>query len=737
MSSQESHLYEFGSYTLIPAERLLLRAGKPVALTPKAFETLLVLVRRAGRLVEKSELLAEVWPDTSVEESNVAQNIFTLRRLLSSDGDGTEYIETVPKRGYRFLAPVTVLENRVEPAFTANGHASDASTPIPNLADTQPDANVIASETTRRASPPTRSRKGLVGLLGIAVLLGGVSFFAARLSSTPAAPQLAPRAVSLTRLMTSDSRIPSAAISPDGRYFAHVIQNGEGTAILLRQVSTITDLEIVPLERGAWFCALSFSPDGDLLYYVKATSAGVSTLNRVSTLGGTPQKVLTAIDSHAALSPDGKQLAFVRELAPTENALVLAATDGTNERILARRRRPLSAFSASDRGGPAWSPDGSTIATGVISLDGGYHGEVVTLSVSDGSQKSLTSHRWHQVAQVAWLADGSGLIVTAREPSGSAQIWHVAYPGGAARKIITDLNDHRDISLTADSRLLLAVQNDRRAILDFVPPLPRTAAKRTTEGMNEGYYGLAWTPTGELVYASDASGNPDLWLLARDGVTARRLTADPEHDSTPSVSPDGRLITFLSRRQGGNPHIWRMDIDGSNQRQLTSQLSEGTPSFTPDGQWVVYAEAGAGIWTVPAEGGAPSQIIAGDYHTPSVSPDGKQLVCFARNERGTGPTQLALVPMTTGATAIRSLDMPESLASPTIRWTADSRALIYLALENGTTTLRTLPLDGNKGEILNTFPGQHHFNFARSATGHLALARVTTADHVVLIRDFR
>src|SRR5687767_2112070 len=104
MSKLESNLYEFGPYRLLPQERLLLRDGEPVALTPKAFETLVVLVERCGRLVGKDELLDEVWAGANVEESNIAQNVFALRRVLGAGTDGRPYIETVPKRGYRFLA---------------------------------------------------------------------------------------------------------------------------------------------------------------------------------------------------------------------------------------------------------------------------------------------------------------------------------------------------------------------------------------------------------------------------------------------------------------------------------------------------------------------------------------------------------------------------------------------------------------------------------------------------------
>lgn len=116
MTKQLSHVYEFGPFRLNETECLLLRDGRPVPLTPKAFAILSVLVRKCGRLVEKSELMEAVWPDTFVEESNLTQNIFTLRRLLGKDARGRPYIETVSRRGYRFTAEVRELPDEGLPA---------------------------------------------------------------------------------------------------------------------------------------------------------------------------------------------------------------------------------------------------------------------------------------------------------------------------------------------------------------------------------------------------------------------------------------------------------------------------------------------------------------------------------------------------------------------------------------------------------------------------------------------
>lgn len=98
--------YHFGPYRLDVSQRVLLRDGKPVSLTLKAFDTLIALVQKQGLVVEKDDLMKQVWPDACVEDSNLTQNIFTLRRVLGETADGLKYIETVPRRGYRFVVPV-------------------------------------------------------------------------------------------------------------------------------------------------------------------------------------------------------------------------------------------------------------------------------------------------------------------------------------------------------------------------------------------------------------------------------------------------------------------------------------------------------------------------------------------------------------------------------------------------------------------------------------------------------
>src|ERR671913_1064331 len=104
-------IYRFGPFSLDVADRSLKRQGSPISLTPKTFDLLVALIENAGRLVEKDALLRSVWPDVAVEEGNLTKGVFSLRQLLEEEG-GPRYIETVPKRGYRFIAPVTTTASQ-------------------------------------------------------------------------------------------------------------------------------------------------------------------------------------------------------------------------------------------------------------------------------------------------------------------------------------------------------------------------------------------------------------------------------------------------------------------------------------------------------------------------------------------------------------------------------------------------------------------------------------------------
>ena len=131
MRELTSHVYEFGPFCLDAGRRVVLRAGQVVPLTSKAFDTLLALIENRSRVVDKDELLKLIWPDTVVEERNVAVNISTLRKVLGDSLESHDYIVTLPGRGYRFVAPVRELQGQVAAGNTGDDDSDAGPTDAP------------------------------------------------------------------------------------------------------------------------------------------------------------------------------------------------------------------------------------------------------------------------------------------------------------------------------------------------------------------------------------------------------------------------------------------------------------------------------------------------------------------------------------------------------------------------------------------------------------------------------
>jgi Tol biopolymer transport system component/predicted Ser/Thr protein kinase len=560
----------------------------------------------------------------------------------------------------------------------------------------------------------------LAGVLAIGVLLW-------RASRT--APPF--KRVEFSRL-TSTGRASSAAISPDGRYVVHVMSDAGRQSLWMRQVATGSNVMITP-PNTASFPGLTFSPDGDFVYYTKLEKdSGTATLYQLPVLGGTPRTVIVDVDSPITFSPDGRRIAFLRH-RNDEIGLLVANADGSGERKLAVRKPP--AFFPMGR--LSWSPDGKLIAcaAGVFGA-GGLYQNVVAVPVAGGPERPLTSARWISALAVAWLADGRGLAVALTErPATNPQIYYLSYPGGELRRITNDLNNYTGVSATADSSALVTVQTETVANLWVAPVEQPAEASQITSGsaLRDGANGLSWTPDGRIVYTSSGSGNMELWMTNADGSASRQLTADRSVALFPRVCPDGRAILFTSLRATGNIHIWKMEPDGSALQQVTSGTGELYSDCSPDGKWAAYVKLNVNdpkLWKVPLEGGNAVQLSEETGVYPAISPDGKSIASayFNGNKRG-----IAIRPWEGGKPA-QYLDLP---AAP-VRWSADGKSLLFEKEEAGVSNIWLQPLPGGAARKLTAFKTQRIFSFDISRDGkRLAMSRGAVNNDVVMIKDMK
>ena len=542
--------------------------------------------------------------------------------------------------------------------------------------------------------------------------------------------------------LTTSGNVTSAAISPDGKYAAYAIDEAGKQGLWVRQIAIANNIRIVaPAEVD--YRGLTFSPDGSYVYYVSYERSGISgnsrgRLYQVPVLGGSVREVKQDVDSPVSFSANGKQFAFVREIPEQgEEALIVASEDGSNERQLASRKFPehLSMNSA-----PVWSPDGKRIAYAVEGADaGGFYMKVVEVQVADRVEKIISPQRWLEIGEMAWLSDGSALIITAQSGDSSfVQVWHLSYPNGEARRITNDLSDYRGISLSANSTALLTVQ---RQTFTSIWVMPKGAGQpaQITSGAGR-YFDLSWTPEGKILYASDASGNADIWEIEADGTNQKQLTAGAGRNYGPVASPDGRYILFHSNRSG-IWQIWRMNADGSHPLPLTNSKEESNwAQVSPDGRFVIYQHVGAGtlatLWRVSINGGAPERLTNDLAMRPSISPDGKLVAYWQKEQTPNAPWRIAVVPFEGGAPA-QLLDVPQSAANgnSVLHWSQDGSAVIYIDLRDGVTNLLSQPLTGGPPKPLTNFNKDQFYAFDLSRDGKLILARGLRTNDAILIND--
>lgn len=743
-----NRLFTFANYQLDEEEYLLLRDGKSVPLQPKVFATLLALVERHGHIVGKEELMQIIWPDTFVEEINLAKNISILRKTLGSNDPadpGQEFIETVPKRGYRFVCPVQEAFKESSDTTAKKLTPEQANVIISDLKEDKPSVQPVLPEIIQE-SPSKKSFKWIFAVLIFVLGISGSCWLYGQnkhdVPSTTSAP------MEINRITTSSNAFETA-ISPDGKFVAYVVGEFGKQSLWLKEAASSQVTQLIPFEEKR-YRGLAFSPDGNSLYFSqRENSESELILYRLQLRGGAVKRILAGVDSAVSFSPNGSQLVFVREdKAQGKSWLVIANADGSGERKLGVRKLPE--FYSVD--GPSWSPDGKTIAVAVSTSANDFHYRIMLIQVDGGKERPLGAQMWAWAMRVFWLADGKGLVMLARDKTSgrNSQIWELSYPAGIAHKIINDLNDYRCLSVSADSKKLVTIQSEVRSDIWVVPLANADQAIQITNNPNgqNGYDGLDWSPNGDIVYTSVENGQQNLWITnaearIREGAENRpkQLTNDlGMNDHYPSISGDGRYIVYASSKSG-RVHLWRIDIDGSNPQELTNGNLDLKPNCSPDGQWIVYSTENIGssairkISRIGINGGQAVQLTEKLSEFPVISPDGKLVACIYQDAPKL-PRTIALIPWE-GGEPVQILKIP-FFARPTVRWHPDGNSLSYLTTQDESSNIWLWPLSDKSSTKFTQFNSDRIFAYAWSHDGrYLACARGKANRDVVIVTGFK
>jgi Tol biopolymer transport system component/DNA-binding winged helix-turn-helix (wHTH) protein len=732
LNAPDNPIYQFGPFLLEPHARRLSRHDEPVPLAAPEFELLLLLVRNGGRVVEKSEIMTAVWPDVEVEENNLTVRMSALRRALGESKGYHPYIQTVSGRGYCLIAEVK--EINLQPVTETAEIVTNKERPVSS------GSNVAPLSVTRRKWDSRRF--ALYAVLAIALLATAVLYVVLRpknggKSEAPA------QSMQISRV-TVTGRIWSAALSPDGQNIAYAERDGETSSLWLQRAGTNNPLQLFPPAK-LFYQFPSFSRDGNTLYYSKCQPG--CELHKMPVLGGIETALGIRTDSPITFSPDGKRMAYLRsEVEPSglvTARLFVANADGTGEEFLNWE----AGGSVYQRGAPAWSPDGKVIAFSIIAAEGGRQGmKVIAVSVADHTESTLISSSWQNIRDVAWLPDGSALIINGRDEAAGAeprlQVWRVSLAGGEARRITNDLNNYFSISLSADGSTLIALQWQTTSGLWIAPAETPSAAAPVTAGTldrQDGHLGLSVAPDGRLVYVSDRSGKRDLWSVNVDGTGLKQLTDATHKDLAPVVSPDGRYIVFQSCRNANTDrayNIWRVDADGRNPMQLTRGSYDSEPAFSPDSESVVYVTQDGHVpklRRVPISGGEPVSLTDEFSQHPAFSPDGKVLVYYRMNQKQRDQRHLVLIPAQGGA-PFKTIPAPKNFGA-VVQWGPGGDSLWYR--DSTLTSIWVLPIDGTPPSPLLKLRNQTLSTFSFSQDGRrLAYSSGPQLSDVVLITRF-
>ena len=609
---------------------------------------------------------------------------------------------------------------------------------------------LLREDATAPATPSRRRSLLAIGLALAAVVILLAIWNAVRIDREVRAPLQAPPQPTMIR-MTNSGNIMAGAISPDGNYIAYVTHEGEMQTLWVKQIATATAVRVIP-PATVDYTELRISPDGNYIYYGVATRAepNVYNLMQIPLLGGTPRRIAPDFDGWMTVSPDGKQVAF-RRFSAIERVyrMTIADIESGAERVVLSRRYPDMI------GNLAWSPNGRVISFTGARMNAKTGPVLFNLDLPTGRITTIESPQWRSFGSMAWMPDGSGLVVTAADQlQQPLQVWLLP-ADGPARKITSDVSQYELATVTANARNVAVGRSELSANIWLVPLDNPRDARALTSGLGNrtGMGGVRFLPDGSILYIAPDNGKPSLHVVSRAGGDGRPVVrAMTAWD--PAVSPDGRRIAFLSDRSGAL-EIWTCNRDGSDLQQLTkdgrpiqSRARAGesalgasaSPTWFPDSRSLAFASMGTvqAAWKMTI--GTPNlqRLTNAPVSVPRVSPDGSRLLCRLRStEPGVPLWRTALVPIGTNEPT-RYFDVPRHGGPPNAQWLADGSRFAFVDNAGGVANIWIQDLRGGEPRQVTQFDsGEICAYDVSSDARYIAVSRCERVNDLVMIRDFR
>ena len=640
--------YQFSDVSVDLERVVVTRNGVAVELEPKAFDVLRHLLEHADRLVTKEELLDAVWGDTFVTPNVLTRAIAQLRRALGDDAREARYIGTVARRGYRFIAELTVTSGAAP-------------------------ADIRMQPPTPVEQPQTRSRLLAVAAIALlAVAAGGAAFIVRddeRRTSVPSTPAPSP-------LITHGGANTTPALSPDGRAAAFVSDRSGGMEIYV--VGTAPGSEEVAITNdGGQNMQPDWSPDGRWIAFHSRRRGGIWI---VPSTGGTPQQIVER-GSNAAWSPDSEHLVYTPEEGGTAGQQVLwtVRRDGTGGRQLTQLGQP-----AGGHNHPAWSRNGRFIA--FVVSNGVVNNSIWIVDAGGGTPRLLTSAGTANHPQFA--PDDAAIYWTGKAASSNGRLFRIGFDAakgtgvGDAIAVMPFENGMLEgLSIARNGSAAFGVGSADANLwaIDLAGDGRVSApARLTDEAVRSGR--PDYSRDGRIAFLQFGAGLPlSLWAMDEDG--SHRMPLLPEVPAgDPSWSGDGKRVLVLRQCEETGTGVWW--VDPASRRATPTAVSGSdirSPRASPDSQSIAFhaidASGAMNVWTQRLDGG-PRRRVTDDREAisyPVWSPDGQWLALeVKRGER----TQIGVVSSAGGAIELLTADTGQNWPHS---WSPDGERIVYAA----------------------------------------------------------
>jgi Tol biopolymer transport system component len=478
------------------------------------------------------------------------------------------------------------------------------------------------------------ARRGWLLALGLG--LAGLAGLAAGNWLRPSSSE-APEPVVLA-LTPGTGREASPAISPDGKFVAYLASEGDRTDVWVKFVGggpgvNLTAGSGLEIQSHAALGGPDISPDGGSIA-VRAGAPNEPYAERgiwliPAPLGG-PLRRLVNRAGGVRWSADGSRIVYMRPDPASGDAILVARSDGAEERVLVPPTRGLHFHE------PTWSHDGAWVYFNRGLMPNNDAPTEIWRAPGGGGAVERVVETQGVARDPVLTPDGSGLIYAGDQSGGVLNLWWRPLRGGREHRLTRGAGDYLAPRISRDGRRLVCEARTNVGslrVLDLSAASPGLGQALTGAGAEDGAPSSA--RTGRIAFSSARSGTYDIWTSDADGGNPRPLTSDGENDSLPAISPDGSRVAFVSSR-GGRRGLWLVSAEGGAPRSLVPVDVVDRPSWSPDGRSLVYAAEGkdlqVGLWVVSADRGAAVAVPGVKGRSPAWSPASDLIAYFTSSE---------------------------------------------------------------------------------------------------------